>query len=134
MLCFLLLLDGYYALEAFTKAGAELLFEVVSRAYERQSLVVTTNLPFQQWPEVCGSERLTGAMLDRLAGPAPRPEGAAGGSVGSVLKGGAVPVDELIGLRSGDSKVSESTSGCGPDQDSGRRLRAAALLTDQHTA
>ena len=50
----------------FTKAGAELLFEVVSRAYERQSLIVTTNLPFEQWPEVCGSERLTGAMLDRL--------------------------------------------------------------------
>jgi len=50
----------------FSKAGSELLFEVVSRAYENQSLVVTTNLPFEQWPEVCGSERLTGAMLDRL--------------------------------------------------------------------
>ncbi len=61
----LLILDelGYVP---FTKAGAELLFEVVSRAYERQSLVVTTNLPFEQWAEVCGSERLTGAMLDRL--------------------------------------------------------------------
>jgi len=61
----LLILDelGYVP---FSKAGAELLFEVVSRAYERQSLVVTTNLPFEQWVEVCGSERLTGAMLDRL--------------------------------------------------------------------
>jgi DNA replication protein DnaC len=61
----LLILDelGYVP---FTKAGAELLFEVVSRAYERQSLIVTTNLPFEQWPEVCGTERLTGAMLDRL--------------------------------------------------------------------
>jgi DNA replication protein DnaC len=61
----LLILDelGYVP---FTKAGAELLFEVVSRAYERQSLVITTNLPFEQWPQVCGSERLTGAMLDRL--------------------------------------------------------------------
>jgi len=61
----LLVLDelGYVP---FTKAGSELLFEVVSRAYERQSLIVTTNLPFEQWPEVCGSERLTGAMLDRL--------------------------------------------------------------------
>jgi len=49
-----------------TKAGAELLFEVVSRAYERQSLIITTNLPFEQWAEVCGSERLTGAMPDRL--------------------------------------------------------------------
>jgi DNA replication protein DnaC len=61
----LLVLDelGYVP---FTKAGAELLFEVVSRAYERQSLIVTTNLPFEQWAEVCGSARLTGALLDRL--------------------------------------------------------------------
>ena len=50
----------------FTKAGAELLFDVVSRVYERQSMIVTTNLPFEQWPEVCGSKRLIGAMLDRL--------------------------------------------------------------------
>jgi len=50
----------------FSKAGAELLFELVSRAYERLSLIVTTNLPFEQWTEVMGSERLTGALLDRL--------------------------------------------------------------------
>jgi DNA replication protein DnaC len=50
----------------FSKEGAELLFEVVSRAYERVSLIVTTNLPFEQWTDVLGSERLTGAMLDRL--------------------------------------------------------------------
>ncbi len=50
----------------FSKAGAELLFEVVSRAYERLSLIVTTNLPFEQWTEVMGSERMTGALLDRL--------------------------------------------------------------------
>jgi DNA replication protein DnaC len=50
----------------FSKAGAELLFDVVSRAYERTSLIVTTNLPFEQWTEVLGSERLTGALLDRL--------------------------------------------------------------------
>jgi DNA replication protein DnaC len=49
-----------------SKAGAELLFEVVSRAYERTSLIVTTNLPFEAWTEVLGSERLTGALLDRL--------------------------------------------------------------------
>jgi len=48
------------------EAGSELLFEVVSRAYERQSLIVTTNLPFENWTKVCGSERLTGALLDRL--------------------------------------------------------------------
>ena len=61
----LLILDelGYVP---FSKAGAELLFEVVSRAYERLSLIVTTNLPFEQWTEVMGSERLTGALLDRL--------------------------------------------------------------------
>ena len=50
----------------FSKAGGELLFEVVSRAYERQSLMVTTNLPFENWTEILGSERLTGALLDRL--------------------------------------------------------------------
>ena len=50
----------------FSKAGAELLFEVISRAYERTSLIVTTNLPFEQWTEVLGNERLTGALLDRL--------------------------------------------------------------------
>jgi len=49
-----------------TKTGAELIFEVVSRAYERTSLIVTTNLPFENWTEVLGSERLTGALLDRL--------------------------------------------------------------------
>jgi DNA replication protein DnaC len=61
----LLILDelGYVP---FSKTGSELLFEVVSRAYERQSLIVTSNLPFENWIEVCGSERLTGAMLDRL--------------------------------------------------------------------
>jgi len=41
--------------------------EVVSRAYERTSLIVTTNLPFESWTEVMGSQRLTGALLDRLA-------------------------------------------------------------------
>jgi DNA replication protein DnaC len=50
----------------FSKVGAELLFEVVSRSYERNSLIVSTNLPFENWPEVLGSERLTGALLDRL--------------------------------------------------------------------
>ena len=49
-----------------SKAGAELLFDLIGSAYERQSLIVTTNLPFEQWTEVMGSERLTGALLDRL--------------------------------------------------------------------
>lgn len=50
----------------FSKEGAELLFEMVSRAYERVSLIVTTNLPFEQWIDVMGNERLTGALLDRI--------------------------------------------------------------------
>ena len=49
-----------------SKVGAELLLDVISTAYERSSVIVTTNLPFEQWPEVLGSERLTGAALDRL--------------------------------------------------------------------
>ncbi|MGD1216681.1 MAG: IS21-like element helper ATPase IstB [Terriglobales bacterium] len=49
-----------------SKSGAELLFEVFSQRYERGSTLVTSNLPFQEWTEVLGSERLTGALLDRL--------------------------------------------------------------------
>ena len=49
-----------------SKSGAELLFEVFSQRYERGSTLVTRNLPFQEWTEVLGSERLTGALLDRL--------------------------------------------------------------------
>ena len=48
------------------KTGAELLFEVFSQRYERGSTVVTSNLPFDEWTSVFGSERLTGALLDRL--------------------------------------------------------------------
>jgi len=66
-------LDGYHLLildefgyVPFSKAGAELLFDVVGRAYERQSLILTSNLPFEQWTEILGNERLTGALLDRL--------------------------------------------------------------------
>jgi DNA replication protein DnaC len=50
----------------FSKAGAELLFEVISQAYEHHSLMVSTNLAFEEWTEIFGSERLTGALLDRL--------------------------------------------------------------------
>ena len=49
-----------------SKTGAELLFEVFSQRYELGSTLVTTNLPFDEWTEVFGSERLTGALLDRL--------------------------------------------------------------------
>jgi len=44
----------------------ELLFDVIAPAYERTSLILTTNLPFENWTEVLGSERLSGAALDRL--------------------------------------------------------------------
>jgi DNA replication protein DnaC len=49
-----------------SKTGAELLFEVVSQRYERASVLITSNLPFDEWTETFGSERLTGALLDRL--------------------------------------------------------------------
>ena len=61
----LIVLDGL-GYVPFSKAGAELLFDVVGRAYERTSLMLTTNLPFEDWTEIMGSERLTGALLDRL--------------------------------------------------------------------
>lgn len=50
----------------FSKTGSELLFDIISRAYERQSLIITTNLEFECWVEMFGCERLTGALLDRL--------------------------------------------------------------------
>ena len=49
-----------------SKTGAELLFEVFSQRYERGSIMVTSNLPFDEWTKIFGSERLTGALLDRL--------------------------------------------------------------------
>jgi DNA replication protein DnaC len=61
----LLILDELGYVPA-SKVGAELLFDVISTAYERSSVLVTTNLPFEEWTEVLGSERLTGATLDRL--------------------------------------------------------------------
>ena len=54
---------GYVPLST---TGAELLFEVFSQRYERGSTIVTSNLPFDEWTSTFGSERLTGALLDRL--------------------------------------------------------------------
>lgn len=61
----LLIIDelGYVPL---SPSGAELLFEVFSQRYERGSTIVTSNLPFDEWTSTFGSERLTGALLDRL--------------------------------------------------------------------
>jgi len=61
----LLILDEFGYVPA-SKAGAELLFDVIASAYERSSVLLTTNLPFENWTEVLGNERLTGAALDRL--------------------------------------------------------------------
>ena len=49
-----------------SKTGAELLFELISHRYERGATLITSNLPFDEWTETFGSERLTGALLDRL--------------------------------------------------------------------
>jgi DNA replication protein DnaC len=61
----LLVLDEFGYVPA-SQVGAELLFDVISTAYEKTSMIVTTNLPFERWTEVMGSERLVGATLDRL--------------------------------------------------------------------
>jgi DNA replication protein DnaC len=50
----------------FSEKGAQLFFQAAAQSYERQSLIMTTNLDFSQWPQVFGSEQLTGALLDRL--------------------------------------------------------------------
>jgi DNA replication protein DnaC len=49
-----------------TTSATAPLFEIFSQRYERGSTLVTSNLPFDEWTEVLGSERLTGALLDRL--------------------------------------------------------------------
>ncbi len=61
----LLIVDelGYVPL---SKTGAELLFEILSQPYEQGSTMLTANLAFTEWTEVLGSERITGALLDRL--------------------------------------------------------------------
>jgi DNA replication protein DnaC len=61
----LLVLDEFGYVPA-SQSGAELLFDVISTAYEKASVIVTTNLPFERWTEVLGNERLVAATLDRL--------------------------------------------------------------------
>ena len=63
--CTLLIIDelGFVPL---SNTGAELLFELISQRYERGATLITSNLPFDEWTGTFGSERLTGALLDRL--------------------------------------------------------------------
>ena len=59
-----LTVDGPQTHGSQSPTGAGLLFEVFRQRYERGSILVTTNLPFDEWTEVFGSERLTGALYE----------------------------------------------------------------------
>ena len=66
MVSYKLLIIDELGFVPLSKTGAELLFELISQRYERGATLITSNLPFDEWTETFGSERLTGALLDRL--------------------------------------------------------------------
>lgn len=62
----LLVLDevGYLSLD---KAGADLLFQIISQRYERGSIIVTTNKAYKHWPAIFNNDAgITSVILDRL--------------------------------------------------------------------
>ena len=66
MVAYKLLIIDELGFVPLSKTGAELLFELISQRYERGATLITSNLPFDEWTETLGSERLTGALLDRI--------------------------------------------------------------------